>query len=1057
MPRFNSLTTKFIFISLIMFVILALYFYVDFEFTHHIKGEAARINIAGRQRVLAMKMMYSAKGMLDPLLPSEENEKLSKAFYSAVNEYEEVLYSLRGGSEKLGIVPLDEHYKDSISQLNALVNLWQKTQKPVLLSIKEFPPERRNEACVKCHAAVRGNLKDVDAFVKSLERNHEKEIENFNALKFSVLGLLLIAAGFIVFYVRRSIIKPVWKLKDAAKHIEKGDFNVRVDVKTSDDIGMLGSAFNSMAQNLNQLFNENIQHLQELIVLNEIATATSQSLTLEIMLDRVLNAMLSLESLFLERVGAIFLCDEDKKALKLIVSRNFSEEHARLCSTVPYGECLCGLCVEKGEIIVSGDSEEDKRHSRTYPDAKDHGHIILPLKSRDKMLGVLCLYLSAGIKLSDREIEMYKSIADIISVSLQNVISYKKTQQSEARLREAQRIANLGNWEWDIVNNKEVGSEEVYRIFGIDPQKFEGTYEAFMHCVYPDDIEFVKRANHEALFEKKPYNIDFRIILSDGSKRFVHTEAEVTYDDTGNPIKMFGTVQDITERKHAEDIIRKNNDMLTVISRIESQFIADMDSRTFFDSLLSDLLSLTMSEYGFIGEVIYPENGDPYLKTHAITNIAWNDETRAFFEREAPKGLEFRKLKSLWGAVITTGKPVISNSPSTDPRRGGLPEGHPPLNSFLGLPLYSGEELIGMAGISNRPGGYDEKIVEYLDPFVLTCGNIIEAYKNIQLRKKTEEQLREYSGKLEDKVKERTAELEDANLRLTALNIEFKLKKEEAEESKLQAEAANKAKSDFLANMSHELRTPLNSVIGFSEVLSEGLAGDITDKQREYIQDIWGSGKHLLSLINDILDLSKIEAGMMESELSEFEIKELIQGSILMFKEKAIKHKIKFTSDIPDDVGSVTADAVKIKQVLLNLLGNAFKFTDDGGSVTVKAQIVNKRDVIARSISDEAISKDEIATPSARNDSLGNFVEISVEDTGIGISSEDQKRLFQPFQQLESTLTKKYEGTGLGLSISKKIVELHGGRIWVESEEGKGSRFIFVIPVRNGSETPGIS
>ncbi|MBT9537087.1 MAG: hypothetical protein IVZ94_03035, partial [Nitrospirae bacterium] len=310
---------------------------------------------------------------------------------------------------------------------------------------------------------------------------------------------------------------------------------------------------------------------------------------------------------------------------------------------------------------------------------------------------------------------------------------------------------------------------------------------------------------------------------------------------------------------------------------------------------------------------------------------------------------------------------------------------------------------------------------------------------------------------LEQKVKERTAELEDANLRLTALNIEFKLKKEEAEESKLQAEAANKAKSDFLANMSHELRTPLNSVIGFSEVLTEGLAGDITDKQREYIQDIWGSGKHLLRLINDILDLSKIEAGMMELKLDECDINELIQGTMLMFREKAVKHSIKVTADIPDDIGFIIADYMQIKQVLLNLLGNAFKFTDDGGSVTVKAQIVNKRDVIARSISDEAISKDEIATPSARNDSLGNFVEISVEDTGIGISSEDQKRLFQPFQQLESTLTKKYEGTGLGLSISKKIVELHGGRIWVESEMGKGSRFSFMIPLRNGSETPGIS
>ena len=152
----------------------------------------------------------------------------------------------------------------------------------------------------------------------------------------------------------------------------------------------------------------------------------------------------------------------------------------------------------------------------------------------------------------------------------------------------------------------------------------------------------------------------------------VHEQAEVTFDETGKPIEMFGTVQDITERKHAEDMIRKNNDLLTAISRTESQFIAGIDPRTFFDGLLNDLVTLTKSEYGFIGEVIYPENGDPYIKTYAITNIAWNDEMRAFFDREAPKGLEFRKLKSLWGAVITTGKPVISNSPSTDPRRGGF-------------------------------------------------------------------------------------------------------------------------------------------------------------------------------------------------------------------------------------------------------------------------------------------------------------------------------------------------------------------------------------------------
>lgn len=241
--------------------------------------------------------------------------------------------------------------------------------------------------------------------------------------------------------------------------------------------------------------------------------------------------------------------------------------------------------------------------------------------------------------------------------------------------------------------------------------------------------------------------------------------------------------------------------------------------------------------------------------------------------------------------------------------------------------------------------------------------------------------------------------------------------------------------------MSHELRTPLNSVIGFSEVLTEGLAGDITDKQKEYIQDIWGSGKHLLRLINDMLDLSKIEAGMMELDLSEVDIKELIEGTMLMFKEKAIKHKIKFTSNIPDDIGSVTADAVKIKRVLLNLLGNAFKFTDDGGAVSVRARRIHDTRYMMQ-------DKDIMYRESGIVHPDGNFDKISVADTGIGISPEDQKRLFQPFQQLESTLTKKYEGTGLGLSISKRIVEFHGGRIWAESEEGKGSRFIFVIPVR---------
>ncbi|HBR21165.1 MAG TPA: hypothetical protein DD713_01130 [Nitrospiraceae bacterium] len=984
MFRFRSLTAKFIFISLIMFVILALYFYIDAKFTSHIKGEAARINIAGRQGTLAMKMMYSTKGMLDPLSPSEEKEKFRNVFNSAIAEYEDVLYSLRGGSEELGLIPLDEHYKDSISQLNALVNLWQKTQKPVLLSIKELPPERRNEACVKCHAAVRGNLKDVDAFAKSLERNHEEEIEDFNALKFSVLGLFLIASVFVVIYVRRSIIKPVWKLKNAAELIKGGRFDVSAEVKTVDEIGALSKTFNDMAQSLSFLFKKDTEHLHELSVLNEISIAARQSLKLEVMLDRVLNAILRLESLSLEKGGAIFLCDEDTKTPRLIVSYNFSEEHAGLCSTVPYGECLCGLCVEKDEIILSENSEEDKRHTKTYPDVKKHGHIALPLKSRDKMLGVLCLYRSAGIKLSDREIEMYKSITDIISVSLQNVISYEKTQQSEAKLREAQRIASLGNWDWDIVKNTLHWSDEIYRIFGLSPQEFGVTYEAFLNLVHPHDRDFVQKSVNEALYEGKPYSIDHRIVLPDGAERIIHEQAEVTFDESGKPIKMGGTVLDVTERKLAEEGLRQHSKELLALADASNVILTTTTTTTY--DVICDIavrnFGLKMAWLGLIEEGSF----DVKPVAHAGFEDGYLSSVR--FNLNDPQAV------CATGAAIKTKKAYAVNDIETASlcalcKKEDMKRGY---RSSLAVPMLSAEgKLIGVVNFySGEPMFFTGERIKLFQVFTNQAASAI---KNKWL----------FEG-LEEKVMKRTKELE---------------------ETKLQAEDANRVKSEFLANMSHELRTPLNSVIGFSEVLTEGLAGDITDVQKEYIQDIWRSGKHLLRLINDILDLSKIEAGRMELELSEFEIKELIQGSMLMFKEKAIKHRIKFISDISDDIGFVNADAVKIKQVLLNLLGNAFKFTDDGGSVRIAARRV-------------------------RSEELGDFdeIEISIEDTGIGISQEDQKKLFQPFQQLESTLTKKYEGTGLGLSISKKIVELHGGRIWVESEKGKGSRFIFAIPVR---------
>jgi len=311
------------------------------------------------------------------------------------------------------------------------------------------------------------------------------------------------------------------------------------------------------------------------------------------------------------------------------------------------------------------------------------------------------------------------------------------------------------------------------------------------------------------------------------------------------------------------------------------------------------------------------------------------------------------------------------------------------------------------------------------------------------------EELRKLSENLEEKVDERTKELENANLELQTLNRELDLRRQEAEYAKLQAFSANRAKSDFLANMSHELRTPLNSILGFSELLHDELFGKLNEKQKEYISDLYNSGKHLLSLINDILDLSKVESGKMELELSSFSLKDLLNAALIMFKEKAMRHGIKLGIEIePGAEVEIQADERKLKQIMFNLLSNAVKFTPDGGSVHVAARRVvrdwglgvSKAGIRDQGLGIGLIPNNQSPTPDR------DFVEISVTDTGIGIREEDILKLFKEFIQIESAYSRNYEGTGLGLVLTKKLVELHGGKIWVESEPGKGSKFLFFIP-----------
>jgi signal transduction histidine kinase/ActR/RegA family two-component response regulator len=319
------------------------------------------------------------------------------------------------------------------------------------------------------------------------------------------------------------------------------------------------------------------------------------------------------------------------------------------------------------------------------------------------------------------------------------------------------------------------------------------------------------------------------------------------------------------------------------------------------------------------------------------------------------------------------------------------------VRSILILPIYSRGTLVGLFSMSSgMPFFFDEEkmnlAAEVSDQIsiALTQNNLIR-------------DLRDLNVSLEERVAERTVALNNLNVEL---------------------QYANKAKDEFLANMSHELRTPLNGILGFSEMLLSGQFGSLTERQHKYVGSIESSGNHLLGLINDLLDLSKIEAGMMGVTFETVDISELCRSSIMFVKQIAVNKNIQIICDQDTTYPFLIADQRRLKQILVNLLSNAVKFTSKNGKVTLRVSDDPARDCI-------------------------NF---SVEDTGIGISQEDLQRLFIPFTQVDSSLTRQHEGTGLGLALVQKLVELHGGGVAVKSEVGKGSIFTVCIPGNYATE-----
>ena len=466
-----------------------------------------------------------------------------------------------------------------------------------------------------------------------------------------------------------------------------------------------------------------------------------------------------------------------------------------------------------------------------------------------------------------------------------------------------------------------------------------------------------------------------------------HVEDEVLWrkdgtsfytDYTSTPIRndreLVGAVimfSDITKRKKFERLSLLSRQRLETLLRVAEYEITDVTD--FLDYALQKALDMTSSRFGYI--YFYNE------ATKEFELNTWSKQVMPECQVIDPHTKYALDKTGIWGEVVRQRKSMIVNDYSLQhPLAKGTPEGHVPLERFMSVPVFEEGKIVAVVGVANRTEEYDEIDVRQLDLLMNSVWKMLRAF--------------EYRGQL-----------------IVARDA---------------AKAANRAKSDFLANMSHELRTPLNAIIGFSEILIDEKLGSLLEKQKRSVGNVLTAGRHLLALINDILDLAKVEAGKMELELGDVEVGTLLRESLVLIQEKAMEHSIRLHTEVEDCVAELKmqADARKLKQILYNLLSNAAKFTPDGGEITVGARY--EEDVLV----------------------------VFVRDTGIGIAPDQIERVFGEFEQVDSSYARTQQGTGLGLALTRRFVKLHGGRIWAESEgEGKGSTFTFTIPIR-GHEDP---
>jgi len=684
-----------------------------------------------------------------------------------------------------------------------------------------------------------------------------------------------------------------------------------------------------------------------------------------------------------------------------------------------------------GSIVHIRDIREDPEYElEALARANDFGCVLsVPMLQDGLAIGAITVGREVGRAFSDQQIQLLKTFADQAVIAIKNVRLFTELQEKNRALTAAHAQATEAL-------ERQTATAEILRVISGSPTDLGPVFEAILAnaCrLCGANLAALWRVSGEELIGTAIHNASSEFVdhmkrnpltpdrkgptrLAALERRTVHV-ADMTIEPGFSPVSLhFEKARTVLSVPLLRDSVlvgvlsmwRREvrpftEQQVALVQTFADQAVIAIENVRLFTELQARTMELTRSvgELRALGEVGQAISSTLDLRTVLSTIVTRAthlsgtdagviyeyDEQREIFVPRATEQLEADIVETMLATPVRKGEgatgrlaqvhepnqvPDILTAPAESRVRGALVRAG--YRALLAVPLVREDHLLGgLTVIRKVAGAFPPAVIELLRTFATQSALAIQ------------------------------------NARLF-LEIEHKSR---------QLEVASQHKSEFLANMSHELRTPLNAIIGFSEVLSERMFGELNEKQEEYLKDIYASGQHLLSLINDILDLSKIEAGKMDLEVSDFDLPATIDNALMLVRERAARRDIELQRAVDERLGQIQGDERKIRQVLLNLLSNAIKFTPQGGRIDVRAKRVN------------------------------GFIEVSVSDTGVGIAPGDQDAVFEEFRQV-GTAAKKVEGTGLGLALSRKFIELHGGKIWVRSEVGKGSTFTFTVPVRRG-------